>query len=262
MIAIHKYPRTRHIEGSRLQRGDQDLSQVSLAELAGIPLVIEEKVDGANCAVSFTEDGKLLLQSRGHYLTGGARERHFDLFKQWAGAHQRAFHQALGARYVMYGEWVYAKHTIFYDALSHYFLEFDVLDRERECFLSTPARRALLDGLPVASVPVIGERVFRDAAELASLVTVSAYKSAAWRESLTRQSAALGLDTARTVEETDLSPLMEGLYLKREEEGVVRDRFKWIRASFLTAVVESESHWLARPILPNLLRDGVDLFSR
>ena len=262
MIAIHKYPRTRHIEGSRLQPGDQDLSQVSLAELAGVPLVVEEKVDGANCAVSFTEDGKLLLQSRGHYLTGGARERHFDLFKQWAGAHQHALHQVLGARYVMYGEWVYAKHTIFYDALPHYFLEFDVLDRERGCFLSTPARRGLLDVLPVASVPVIGEQMFRDAAELADLVTGSAYKSAVWRESLERQCESLGLDTARTLAETDASPLMEGLYLKREEAGVVKDRFKWIRASFLTAVVESESHWLARPILPNLLRDGVDLFSR
>ena len=32
--------------------------------------VVEEKVDGANAAVSF-EDGKLVLQSRGHVLTGG-----------------------------------------------------------------------------------------------------------------------------------------------------------------------------------------------
>lgn len=262
MIAIHKYPRTPHIEGSRLQPGDYDLSQTGLAELAGVPLVAEEKVDGANCAISFEANGALLLQSRGHYLTGGPRERHFHLLKQWAVVHQTAFHEVLGARYVMYGEWVYAKHTVFYDALPHYFLEFDVLDRESGRFLSTPARRALLTGLPVAAVPVIAEQPFRDPGELAALVSQSAFKSVDWKNALVRQSEALGLDTARTLAETDPSPLMEGLYLKHEEDGEVKGRYKWIRSSFLTAVVESESHWLSRPIVPNLLRPEVDLFAR
>jgi hypothetical protein len=41
-------------------------------------------MDGANCGISFNPDGELLLQSRGHYLTGGGREKHFTLFKQMA----------------------------------------------------------------------------------------------------------------------------------------------------------------------------------
>ena len=49
--------------------------------------MIEEKVDGANSAISFV-NGELLLQSRGHYLTGGYRERHYNLFKQWAMIHK------------------------------------------------------------------------------------------------------------------------------------------------------------------------------
>ena len=49
--------------------------------------------------------------------------------KQWANAHRDAFYEVLGSRYIMYGEWMYAKHSVFYDALPHYFLEFDVLDR-------------------------------------------------------------------------------------------------------------------------------------
>ena len=53
---------------------------------------------------------------------------------------------------------------------------------------------------------------------------------------------------------------MEGLYLKVEEEGRVVGRYKYVRADFLTAVVDSGTHWLKRPIVPNLLRDGVDLF--
>ena len=81
MDKILKYPRTRHIEGSRLQKGDEDLSQVSFNTIKNRYIVIEEKVDGANTGISFC-DGNLLLQSRGHYLTGGYRERHYNLLKQ------------------------------------------------------------------------------------------------------------------------------------------------------------------------------------
>jgi len=75
-----------------------------LAELAGVSLVVEEKLDGANSAVSFGPDGALRLQSRGHYLTGGGRERHFDVLKTWAATHAARFWDVLGARYIMYGE--------------------------------------------------------------------------------------------------------------------------------------------------------------
>ena len=47
---IIKYPRTPHIEGSRLQPGDEDLSQVPFSQIAGRHIVIEEKIDGANSA--------------------------------------------------------------------------------------------------------------------------------------------------------------------------------------------------------------------
>ena len=66
LFEIHKYPRTPHIEGSRLQPGDEDLSQIPFSAIAGKNLVIEEKCDGANSAISFDENGELLLQSRGH----------------------------------------------------------------------------------------------------------------------------------------------------------------------------------------------------
>ncbi len=93
MEQIFKYPRTRHLEGSRQQQGDEDLDCARLCELRGKHLVLEEKVDGANCGISFGRDQKMYLQSRGHFLNGG------------------------------YGKWLYAKHTVFYDRLPHYFME-------------------------------------------------------------------------------------------------------------------------------------------
>lgn len=115
-MRMHKYPRTRHLEGSRLQPGDEDLAAVPFAGVAGRHLVVEEKIDGANAGVCFV-GGVLHLQSRGHFLTGGPRERHFALLKSWARCHEARLREVLGERYVMYGEWTYAKHTIFYDAL-------------------------------------------------------------------------------------------------------------------------------------------------
>jgi hypothetical protein len=56
----------------------------------------------------------------------------------------------------MYGEWLYARHTIPYDMLPHYFMEFDIFDRETREFLSTDRRQRLLAGTPVTSVPVLG----------------------------------------------------------------------------------------------------------
>ena len=44
----------------------------------------------------------------------------------------------------MYGEWLYAKHSIYYDKLPHYFLEFDIFDREQKIFLDTETRHNLL----------------------------------------------------------------------------------------------------------------------
>jgi hypothetical protein len=258
---LRKYPRTRHVEGSRLQPGDQDLEQVSFRELAGRHLVVEEKLDGANSALSFDAEGRLLLQSRGHYLRGGATEQQFALFKNWAHARAPELHARLGSRYVVYGEWLHAKHTVFYDALPHYFLEFDVLDREEDVFLSTPARRALLSGLPIVSVPVLHEGTVATRAVLEGFVRPSLYKSAGWRDALADAARAAGLDPWAVARETDRDDRSEGLYLKREQEGRVVDRFKFIRAGFHQTVLDSGSHWMDRPPIANRLAPGVDPFA-
>jgi hypothetical protein len=69
-----------------------------------------------------------------------------------------------------------------------------------------------------------------------------------------------GLDPIQVQRETDPSPLMEGLYIKAEAGGVVTGRSKYIRAGFLQTVLDSESHWQDRPLLPNRLQAGVVVF--
>ena len=255
---IIKYPRTPHIEGSRLQPGDEDLSQRAFSEIAGRHIVIEEKIDGANTAVSFDGEGRLLLQSRGRYLTGGWRERHYDLFKQWATIQREALWAALGSRYVMYGEWVYAKHTIYYDALPHYFMEFDVLDRSTGRFLDTPSRRRITQALPVCSAAVLAEGAFYRMEDVLKYLGRSNYITDAHLEHLRAAAQGEGLDPERICRETDPGTDMEGLYIKVEECGAVADRMKYVRATFLQTVEESKTHWLERPIVPNGLTRSID----
>jgi hypothetical protein len=69
-----------------------------------------------------------------------------------------------------------------------------------------------------------------------------------------------GLDAAQVLKETDPVTLMEGLYIKIEEDGAVKERYKYVRPGFLQAVFNSESHWMDRPIVPNCLKEGAMLF--
>ena len=260
-LPLLRYPRTPHLEGSRQQPGDAPDVQ-PLAPLVGRHAVIEEKLDGANCALSFTEGGELCLQSRGHYLLGGGRERQFAALHPWARAHEAVLLERLQDRYVLYGEWMFAKHAMFYDRLPHCLLEFDVWDRAAQCFLSTPRRRALLAGLPVVPVPVAYEGAMPDRLDwLWSLVGPSLARSPQWSAALDEAIARLRLPHALCRQQSDPSPWAEGLYVKLEDADQVLARFKLVRADFVQHILDSGTHHSERPLIPNQLAPGVDLYA-
>lgn len=251
---IVKYPRTFHLEGSRLSDERQFRhadKQVPLSSLHGAHLIVEEKIDGAQAAISFSSDGELLLQSRGHYLTGGPGERQFTKLKGWAAECAGDLLDRLENRYVVYGEWLQAKHTVFYDLLPHLFLEFDIYDRESGQFLSTARRRELLCGLPIVSVPVLHEGAVSSLDELRSLVGPSLFKSADWPNALAEEAARVGVSLEQALSETEPSLCGEGLYVKEERDGIVVGRYKWIRPEFINRLLRSGSHWATRPLIAN-----------
>lgn len=261
---ILKYPRTTHLTGSALQRGDEpDRMSMTALRARGV-CRFEEKIDGANCGVSFAADGgagpAMILQCRGHALTGGAGERQFNLFKAWAQTHERALRDILGRRYIMYSEWMFALHSVYYDCLPHYFNEYDIYDRERQVFLSTPVRHAMLAGSPIVSVPVVHEGWVADK-DVPSLVKPSLYKTENWRTSLEISARAAQVDPATLAVDTE--DLAEGLYLKQEDDaaGIVIGRYKYVRPSFVQRILDGGVHWKARPIVENKLAPGVDIFA-
>lgn len=267
---LKKYPSTQHLEGSQLQQGDAGYgksakrsdSRTPYSSLAGRHIVVEEKLDGANSGISFSAGAELLLQSRGHYLAGGGRERQFGLMKRWAAAHETALLERLGERYVMYGEWMGKKHSVFYDHLPHYFCEFDILDRNTNAFLSTAARHDLLADSPVLAVPVLYAGVApRSLKELQACLKPSLAKTAAWRDAFEAVVAREQLDLAKCWNQTDKSDLSEGLYIKVENEGVVEARYKWVRSDFVQAILDANMHHSQQPFVPNQLAPGADIFA-
>ena len=168
----------------------------------------------------------------------------------------------LGTRYILYGEWLYAKHTIYYDALPHYFMEFDILDRETGRFLDTPSRRAMTADLPVCSVAVLTEGAFQKAEDVTRLLGDSNYITPRHLENLRLAAEREGQDADRIIRETDRTRTMEGLYIKAEEGGEVTLRLKFVRPTFTQTVEVSQTHWLERPIIPNGLNRPVEALFR
>jgi hypothetical protein len=237
-----KYPRTPHLFGSTGTADDKRLGKTeSVRFLADDSLIVEEKIDGTNVGIHFTTDGQMVLQCRGHLITEGMHAQ-YDLFKQWTVVKRSTFEESLEDRYILFGEWMYARHSIHYRQLPHYFFEFDIYDKEQEVFLSLQRRLTLLEDMGVQTVPVVhAGPVGRE--DLASLIGPSRFDSR-FENPLTKRS----------------DNLMEGLYLRTEAGDAVSGRAKFVRAEFVEKVKQSE-HWQQQAITPNLLVDGASIWS-
>ncbi len=247
-----RYPSTTHLAGSKHAAGPGDPSQAPFPAPGGLTLVWEEKVDGDHLGFGFAPgDGRPFLQAHGREVDVAA-ERSLAPAADWLGSFDVEAYEALGERFVVFGDWCALKHTVFYDALPHPFLEYDVFDRVGGAWLSTAARRRLLAGLPVSSVPVLHEGRL-DGPEAARALLApggvprrSAYKTGRWREALDEAARAAGLDPGRVAAETDPSDAGEGLYLKVEERDRVVGRHKFVRPGFMETILASGSHWRGR----------------
>lgn len=208
--------------------------------------VVEEKIDGANVGIWF-EGEELRLQSRGHVLRGGSGERQFTAFHGWAAERQEALLKALTTRFVLYGEWCFAKNKTFYDALPDWFIGYDVLDRETQRFMPTAFREILLKCCGIHMAPRLWAGPFGKASAFGSMQGPSRLKTTKWRDGLLREAARVGVKDPMA--ETDDSDWMEGIYVRVEDlEGVV-GRMKLHREGYEKV---RNDHWRERPLIRNI----------
>jgi hypothetical protein len=215
--------------------------RASQAFVADPSLVVEEKIDGTNVGIHFTSAGRMVLQCRGHEITEGMHPQ-YDLFKQWVSVKRALFETMLEDRRILYGEWMYARHSVHYRALPHYLFEFDIFDKDRSCFLDLKTRLQILEGSGLRTVPVIHYGA-ASKEKLRELIGPSAF-GATFDHPVSGQS----------------DNRMEGLYLRTEAEGVVTGRAKIVRPEFVEKIRQSE-HWQQQRMVPNLLREGADIWA-
>jgi hypothetical protein len=237
-----KYPRTPHLFGSTGTDDDKHLGREESERFIADPsLIIEEKIDGTNVGIHFATSGRMVLQCRGHEITEGVHPQ-YDLFKQWTSVKRPVLELMLGKNYILFGEWLYAKHSVHYHALAHYFFEFDIYDKQAGQFLDLATRRQILEGSRLETVPVL-HRGAVSAEQLASLIGPSAFVAAFDHP-----------QTGRT------DNRMEGLYFRTEAEGFVTGRAKMVRPEFVEKIKQSE-HWQHQRMVPNELAEGVDIWA-
>jgi hypothetical protein len=197
-----KYPRTPHLFGSQGTDDDKHLGEAESTEfIADHSLIVEEKLDGTNVGIHFSDDGEMVLQCRGHLITEGMHPQ-YDLFKQWTAVKRHVLEQRLEVRFILFGEWLYARHSIFYRRLAHYFFEFDIFDKDQEAFLDLEQRLALLEGTGIQTVPVVHSGPVERSA-LDALIGTSMFDSH-FENPVTKRA----------------DHLMEGLYLRTQADGV------------------------------------------
>ncbi len=202
-------------------RSDKVLSESERDEFLQNDLVVEEKVDGANLGISFDLEGNIRAQNRGAYLhlPGSGQWKKLG---DWLALRTDTLFEHLFDHFILFGEWCYAQHSIFYDHLPDWFLGFDIYDKRFCRFLSSERRDTLLREMCIAQVPVVARGHFTYP-EIQKLLSTSK----------------LGDQHA------------EGLYLRFDQDDWLVQRAKLIRPAFIQTM---EQHWSRSGIRPNRLR--------
>lgn len=221
-----KFPSTPHLvtlPGVDI-RDDKVLTEIERDEFLRHEVTVEEKVDGANLGLSFDADGNIRAQNRGTYLQL-LDSGQWKKLVEWLAIHIDTLFEHLSDRYILFGVWCYAQHSIYYDRLPDWFLAFDIYDRDAGRFLSSVRRDRLLCEMHISKVPAIvrGQFAYHEIQKFLS------------KSKLTDQPA-------------------EGIYLRIDHGNWLEQRAKIVRPAFIQTL---KQHWSRSAIKPNRLTHDV-----
>lgn len=219
-----RFPHTPHLSwlGQGAPRDDKVLSPSEAEVLLSKPLIVEEKVDGANIGISISVFGELQVQNRGQYLME-PYDGQFEKLNVWLLPRYDDLFDALGADLILFGEWCAARHSIGYERLPDWFLVFDVYDQQAKRFFSTKRRNELARQLGLRTVPQLAQGRF----------------------TLSQLKAQLDVQPSQYYD----GP-MEGIVMRTEQGNWLKARAKLVSARFTQNIDE---HWRKRTIQWNRL---------
>jgi hypothetical protein len=142
------YPRIPHLVGGRGSRDDEILDDAGAASLLSRLCIVEEKVDGAN-AVIWAETGTVRCALRSG-VGGSYRAGQLGPLRAWLGRQGASVSELVIGGSVVYGEWMWFTHTVFYDRLPSLLIGLDVWTLGSGFLLPEARSRILNDaGIPV-----------------------------------------------------------------------------------------------------------------
>ena len=169
-LDLFKFPRTRHLVdagGSAITRDDLLMTKKEAKDfLTGNIITVEEKIDGANIGFTVDENYTIRAQNRAHFVSSNSH-RQFSTLDTWISQNSEALLRVLNnGQFILFGEWMYAKHSIYYTNLPSYFIAFDIYNAHNGTFVSKRERDRMLEGTRIHAVPLVVEREFRDTHEV------------------------------------------------------------------------------------------------
>jgi ATP-dependent RNA circularization protein (DNA/RNA ligase family) len=214
-----KYEKTFRIKISEFNvPGKFYLSDPDIKDLLSGPVIIEEKMDGANFGIIRHKKG-YSLQKRGS-LVGPSEHEQFQFYHNWAAKNYDKIMQ-IPQTWILYGELMYACHNIFYNKLPDYVLIFDVWDGKK--FLQYKERKQICDKWGFVMVPMIHEGIITKNSIYSYMPQVSLYGDRA-----------------------------EGIVIKRYRKNGFYLRGKVVWPDFMKEIDESD-HWMHKKIRVNKL---------
>jgi hypothetical protein len=124
MTAPPAYPRVAHLVAGRGTRDDLVLGPTEVADLLAQPVVVEEKLDGAN-VVLWLEAGQVTCALRSG---PGAMDRAGQLgpLRAWLAQHDEAVRRVVADGSALYAEWLLLTHSVSYNRLPGYLVALDL----------------------------------------------------------------------------------------------------------------------------------------
>lgn len=151
MTAPPPYPRIPHLLPGRGTRDDRVLEPEQAAAMLSRPVLVEEKLDGAN-VVLWLQDGRIECALRSG-VGGQDRAKQLGPLRAWLSTRTDPLAQLLD-RWALYAEWLLTTHAVAYDALPDYLVGLDLWAPDTG-FLAPDGRTELLTRAGVANPPLL-----------------------------------------------------------------------------------------------------------
>jgi len=211
---LPKYPHTPHLpykvgEGAGWTCSTKECQSIFETELY---TYVEEKVDGANCAMMLY-NGEPVIRNREHILRKGYAKKGTSAKVQFRPAWNwfydnkkkfQALNKIVGNPTAVYGEWLWALHGVVYKNLPSYFMPYDIYVHGN--FIDPHKAKILLRQAGFDAVPILA---------------IGAIPNWTYLENLCNEQSVFGPEQR------------EGVYLKQSDGQVTTKRFKMVRSGYI-----------------------------